>query len=188
MENNKLNKFLSPKRIFFIPKSDTKNICVTGLLIASTVVLSAISGYLRIGNIGKLSLGFVSVFLSAYCYGGIIGGMVGVTADIISFLVNPAGAFLPFLTAVEFLFGFFYGFIFFGLGENRRAIKSVICVLFQTLINLLLKTLILSSAFGPNFKTVFFARLPICTVQAILILTVLIPLVPFAEKLSAGKK
>ena len=183
MERKKTDKFLSLGRIFYVPKFCTKNICTIGLLIAAAFVLSAVSGYLRIGNISKLSLSFVCVFLAAYCYGGLIGGFVGAVADIISFLVNPVGAFIPALTAVEFLFGFFYGFVFFGLGEKNKIFKITICVLLQTLINLVLKTSILASVFGPNFNTVFIARIPLCLIQAVLIFIILIPLVPFAKKL-----
>ena len=114
--------------------------CTIGLLIAVTFVLSYISGYIRIGNISKLTISFISVFVTAYLFGPITGGGVAAAADIISFLVNPTGAFLPQLTLIEFLYGFLYGVFFYRLSDKYYVLKIIIIAIVQNIINMLLKT------------------------------------------------
>ena len=108
LKKENAQNFWDLKRIFYVPKFTTKNVCTLGLLIAITVVLSWISGYLRIGNISKLSISFVSVFIAAYAFGGITGGLVGVLADLISCFINPIGPLMIQITLIEFVFGFIY--------------------------------------------------------------------------------
>lgn len=176
------NSFMSAKRIFSVPKLNTKRICAIGLLIAITFVLSAISGYLRLGTIGKLSISFVSVFVASYAFGGVIGGLVAVIADVISFLVNPVGAFIPFLTMIEFVYGFAYGFFFFGLEEKKYSLCVAVCDLFQLFVNVFLKTLVLSAAFGMPYAATLIGRVPMCLLQFVLIFVVLILIKPFVNK------
>lgn len=172
----------SVKRIFEFPKMTTKRICMIGLLIAVTFVLSAVSGYLRIGNISKLSVSFISVFVAAYAFGGIVGGVVGAAADIISYAVNPIGAFLPQLTLVEFIFGFVFGFIFHRTGQKNYLPKVLILDILMFAINMILKTFILAATFKLDFITMFISRLPMCAVQAVIVFAVLILIKPFLPK------
>lgn len=175
-------KFWSAKRIFGFPKMTTKRICMIGLLIAITFVLSAISGYLRIGSISKLSISFASVFVAAYMFGGFIGGIVGAAADIISFAINPTAGFLPQLTIIEFVFGFIFGFVFHS-AKNKLYVPCVVIsdvVIF--LVNMFLKTYILALTFGTDFNVMFASRLPVCAIQAVITLVVLIMIKPFLPK------
>lgn len=174
-----MEKFWSVKRIFAFPKMDAKRVCTIGLLITITFVLSAISGYLRIGNISKLSISFVSVFISACIFGPVTGGIVGAAADIISCFVNPVGAFLPQLTAVEFLYGFIYGFLFYKMESKLYYLNVAICDIAQFAVNMLLKTFILSSVYTTPFGAMFVSRLPMCAVQFVIIAVVLIFIKPF---------
>ncbi len=181
-------KFWSVGRIFNFPKMTTKRICMIGLLIAITFVLSAISGYLRIGNISKLSISFASVFVAAYVFGGFVGGIVGAAADIISFAVNPTSAFLPQLTIIEFVIGFAFGFVFFGYGKEQSkktyTFKVILADVVIFLINMLLKTYILALTFGMNFNVMLMSRLPVCAVQAVITFVVLFMIKPFLSKFS----
>ena len=118
-KNNLSNNFWNIKRIFYFPELTTKRICTLGLLIAITIVLSMISGHLRIGNFSKLTISFISVFITSYIFGGITGGFVAVVADIISCFINPVGPFMIQITALEFLFGFIYGLFFFRTNIKR---------------------------------------------------------------------
>lgn len=178
-KRNETEKIWSAKRIFALPRMDTKNVCTIGLLIAVTIVLAAISGKIRIGNISKLSLSFVSVFVSGYLFGPITGGLVAAAADIISFLVNPTGAFLPQLTAVEFLYGFIYGFLFYKRGEKLYYFNVAVCDIVQFLVNMILKTFILSSIYLTPFNAMFLSRLFMCIVQFVIIGVVLVFIKPF---------
>ena len=173
------NSFLSTSRIFAVPQMNTKNICSAGLLIAMTIVLSAVSGYLRLGNIGKLSLSFAPVFVASAAFGGITGGFVAAAADIVSYLVNPVGAFIPLLTLIEFIYGFVYGFFFYKLGRKNYVLSVALCDVFQLAVNIFLKSAVLSSAFGNPYTAVLAARIPMSAIQFVRIFAVLILLKPF---------
>ncbi len=175
---NEEEKFLSAKRLFELPKLDTKKICTIGLLIAVTFVLSYISGHIRIGNISKLSVSFISVFVAAYLFGPVTGGGVAAAADIISFLVNPTGAFLPQLTLIEFLYGFLYGALFYRLSDGQYVLKTVVIAIVQTGLNMLLKTYVLSLFYGP-FKAMFISRIPMCALQMAIIIIGILMIKPF---------
>lgn len=174
-------KFWSPGRIFYFPVLDAKRICMVGLLIAVTFVLSMISGYIRIGNISKLSVSFISVFIAAYAFGPIIGGIVGAAADIVSFAVNPVGAFIPQLTIIEFVYGFIYGILFFSRKQKMYVFNVALCDIIQFAVNMILKTAVLSSLYTAPFNAMFVSRLPMCILQAVLICVILIMIRPFID-------
>lgn len=171
------------KRIFALPKLTTKNLCKIGLLIALTFVLSAISGYLRIGNISKLSISFVSVFASSYIFGGIIGGFVGAVADVISYIINPTGAFIPLLTLIEFVYGFIYGVFFYNVKISRYYLFVVISGIVQFILNIFLKTYILSVSFTMDYSVLFISRFPACAVQFGIYIVILMLIKPFLKNL-----
>lgn len=175
------NNFFSLKRIFALPKPKTENICASGLLIALTVVLSAISGYLRIGNIGKLSLSFASVFAASAAFGGLCGGFVAVVADIISYLVNPVGVFLPYLTGIEFIYGFTYGFFFYKVNEKGYLLRVFLCDIFQLAFNVFIKTAVLSQAFGTPYRALLPVRIPMAALQFAIVFAILTLLKHFSK-------
>lgn len=173
--------FMNPKRIFFIPKLTTKTICNLGLLIAVTVVLSWISGHLRIGNISKLSISFISVFIASYAFGGITGGFVGALADIISCIVNPVGPFMIQITLIEFVFGFIYGLFFYKTNLKSYVPNVIFCNIIQFATNIFLKTMVLSLSYHTDFNIFFVSRLPMCVIQTFIIFTVLLLIKPFLK-------
>lgn len=180
-KNNSQANFFSLKRIFHFPELTTKKVCSLGLLIAITIVLSIISGYLRIGNFSKLSISFISVFIAAYSFGGIAGGLVAALADIISCFINPVGPFLPQLTAIEFIYGFIFGIFFYKTNTKWYLPIILICDIVQFVTNIFLKTSILAITYGSTFDAYFIARVPMCIVQSVIILVVLILVKPFLK-------
>lgn len=180
-------KFWSFKRIFYFPKLTTKKICTLGLLIAITIVLSMISGYLRIGNFSKLTISFISVFIAAYSFGGITGGLVGALADMISCFVNPVGPFMIQLTIIEFVFGFIYGLFFYKTNPKLYLPMVIFCDIIQFITNILLKSAVLSISYKTAFNVFFVSRLPMCTLQMIIILVVLILIKPFLKTFKNNK-
>lgn len=127
-------------------KLTLKQLCTIAMLIALTAVLAGLSGNLRIGNAVKFSVSFVSVYVSGALFGSVWGAFVGAAADVISHFANPVGAYLWQLTAIELVYGFSYG-IFFYRNRKKRikspALSVLLCVLFQFIINVFLKTFIL---------------------------------------------
>lgn len=177
-------KFWSLKRIFYFPKLTTKTVCSLGLLIAITIVLSMVSGHLRIGNFSKLTISFVSVFIAANAFGGITGGLVGALADIISCFVNPVGPFMIQLTLIEFIFGFIYGMFFYKTDSKYYIPLVVMCDIIQFAANIIIKTAVLSLSYKTAFNVFFISRLPMCFVQMIIIFVVLILIKPFLKTFS----
>ena len=180
-KNENMTNFWSLKRIFYFPKFTTKKLCTLALLIAITIILSAISGYLRIGNFSKLTISFISVFIAAYAFGGIAGGIVAALADIISCFINPVGPFMIQLTVIEFIFGFIYGLFFYKTKQKNYITMVVSCVSIQFITNLQLKTAILSITYSTPFEVFFISRLPMCVVQFVIIFAVLLTIKPLLK-------
>ncbi len=170
--------------------SKTKKICSIAMLIALTVVLSFLSGFLRVGNITKISISFISVYFAAAAYGGVIGGLVGACADIASYIINPTGPFLWPLSIIEFFYGFIFGILFHKdftkKGKHKFNIfKLILCVVIRFLLDLLLKTPVLTMAgYLPSaFLAAIALRLPSAAIMAAIQLVILVLINRFSKKI-----
>ena len=162
-------------------KLSTRDLCFMAMLVATTLMLSAISGYLRIGDAIKFNISFISVYVGAALYGPLAGGVIAAMADIISFLINPTGAFIPVFTIMEFVNGFLFGlFLYMNTGQRRKLprvlVTALICTLLQFCVNMFWRTYELSSLYKSPFWTLFATRLPgniamvVCKVAIIMLL------------------
>lgn len=163
------------KSIVLFKKISTRELTAIGLLIALTMVLGYISGFLRIGNISKFSISFISVFVAAAAFGPVIGGFVGAAADFMSYVVNPTGPYLWQLTLIEFAYGFLFGLLFYrNVNEEDRLsflwYRIVLCVLLQFAVNMIAKTFVLVSVglIPASFGAAVSVRAPGCIVMAVL--------------------
>lgn len=161
-----------------LKKLNVNQLCTVSVLTAVTAVLSVISGYLRFGSFGKISISFISVYISAAAFGPFIGGLVGGFADIISYAANPIGVYLWPLAFIEYAYGFIFGVFFFGsaCGNNKvSCIKTVVCVLVQFAANITLKTFILMKfGYAPSsYAAAAIIRIPSCLITALLQLVVI---------------
>lgn len=148
-----------------------KQLCVLAMLVAITVVLSYITGNLRIGNSVKFSVSFISVYVSAALFGPLWGGFVGAAADVVSHFVNPVGAYIWQFTLIEFFYGFLYGMFFYkkfvikrnGTEKNAgKVFLSVfLCISLQFVISLFYKTYVLTKmGYMPDlYRVNVYARL-----------------------------
>ena len=165
-------------------------LCCVAMLIALTAVLAQVSGFLRIGNISKFSVSFISVYVAAVLYGPWIGGLVGALADVISFVANPTGGYVFWFTLIEFANGFLFGVFFYRLGSRKDSapmfmLKAVLCSLAQLAVNMILRTYILVDlGFIPlGFAKAFAVRLPASGLMAVLKVPVLVALESFVPRL-----
>lgn len=161
-------------------KITTKELCIVSMLLAITVVLSYLSGYLRIGNAIKFSVSFISVYLAAALFGPFMGGLVGALADVISCFVNPVGALIWQLTAIEFCYGASFGFFFRNkCNKERKAwdiiIRASLCSFFQFIVNIFVKTSVLKDlGYVPgDFLSAVYIRLPGCIVMFLIMIPAL---------------
>lgn len=162
-----------------------KKVTKIAMLISLTVVLSYLSGYLRVGNIAKISLSFITVCMAGAAFGPFAGGFVGGASDFISWAVNPTGPWLWQLTLVEIFYGFLFGILFSKDKDKLSSFKTTIYVLIRFLTDLFIKTLILISAgFLPSaFRVSLGLRLPSVIVMAVLQLVIFILFKKYFSKL-----
>jgi len=136
----------------------TKKITALGLLTAITVILGIFATF-RIGNIIKVPLKFVTVFLVGFLYGPLSAGLVAAIADFIEALKMGVN---PLITAVEFLCGFVFGVCFINAKDNKRYyIRAVLCAFIQFIISFALMSEILTAmGIFASFRAAVWMRLP----------------------------
>lgn len=160
-----------------IKKMTVKQICVIAMLLALTVVLSYLSGYLRIGTFMKFSISFISVYMAAMLYGSLAGGFVGAAADMISCFVIPMGALVWEITVMECFYGILFGLLFY---RSRLFVKNIyvrvlLCSVIRLAADLFVKTKILSNyGFAPeNYGAALTTRAPGCIAMFVLTFAVM---------------
>ncbi|MBR5155251.1 MAG: folate family ECF transporter S component [Clostridia bacterium] len=155
----------------FFPRLSVKDICTLGLLVAITALLSIFCTF-RIGNIVKIPIKFISVFVTAVAFGPVYGGICGAVGDLLNAVLAPVGPLLPQITALEFLSGFVYGLFFLktGYSKGEFAQRTVLCTLVQFLIDMFLTTAVLALWVGyyPDFGVAFLTRLPAGIIKAVI--------------------
>lgn len=154
-----------------LKKLTTRDVCIIAMLIAVTVVLSFISGYLRT-PVGKLNISFVSVYVCAALFGPFAGGLVAAMADLISVWVSASGAPIPLFTIIEFINGFLFGLFFFeGARSDKRplwktVIFALLCVIIQYAFNLL-RVPVLAELQKLTLIETFIMRIPSTTLMLV---------------------
>ena len=150
-------------------ESLTRKICIMGILAAITVVL-ALCATFRVGTQMKLSLKFISVFVSGAVLGPIPAMLIAGVADIANAFIMPVGPWLWQITLTELLVGYIFG-VFFKRAKNNPFfyLRAFLCSAVQALISLFVVTWVLVKlGIMPNFKAAVIIRLP----QAVLIFAV----------------
>lgn len=158
-----------------------RELCMIALLVSVTVVLGYISGFLRIGNIAKFSISFISVYVAAAAFGPFVGAFVAVCADFISHIVNQTGAYLWQIALIELLYGIIFGVLFYReeikeFAKKELFIRVFASVFIQLIINVFLKTYVLMSVgYAPSPYVVGMSvRIVGCVIMALIQFVVLI--------------
>ena len=138
-----------------------KDICVLGLLIGITTVLAVYCTF-RVGEVVKIPLKFISIFVTAFLYGPLCGGLVAALGDLFNCLLAPSGAILPQITAIEFLGGFIFGMFFFSehISPKGYIVRTICCVLVLGAVDMLLTTAVFTwwLKWFPSFGVAFVSR------------------------------
>lgn len=87
-------------------KIDAKTIVISGVLIALNVILSKL-----IAIPGIISFGGFPIIFGGIVFGPILGGIVGIVGDVVSFIVKPTGTFMPHFTLTAALTGIIPGIL-----------------------------------------------------------------------------
>ena len=126
-------------------------------LIGISIVLTRIGSIMILPTI-RAGFGEVPLVISGYLFGPVIGGISGLVADLIGFIINPQGPYHPGFTLSSILWGVIPGItnIYFkklGRKENlysfiKVLITITICIV---IISLGLDTYFLSKLYGKGF-------------------------------------
>ena len=147
--------------------AELKNVrCITmiGVLLAVGVVLDGF-GSVRIGEAIKINFTFLPLSMIGILFGPVCGVLAGMLVDVVGYLVNPVGAFIPWLMLITGLEGLVYGMVLYNL-KAERTWKTVLRIVAARFIvcavcNLTLNTLALYSMgfiSGESYWAVFAAR------------------------------
>lgn len=171
--------------------TDLRSMTVIAVLLAAAVVLDGF-GSVRIGEYLKINFAFLPLAMVGILFGPVSGAAAGLLTDLIGYLVNPIGGFIPALMLVTALEGFFYGAVLYRLKAEKSVIVLIRIVLARLLVctvcNLTLNTLALYS-FGfisaESFAAAFTARIATNVITfclgSYMMMAVLIPLKRFYE-------
>ena len=175
------------KNALKLKKMSVAELCKVAMLVAITLVLSYISGYLRIGDIAKFNISFISVYIAGAAFGPIVSGVVAALADVISFVANPTGAFIPVFTVLEFVNGFLFGLLLYYTGKESKTkftLTMLLCVVLQTAVNLFVRTYFLSELYyGGKYMVTFISRIPSTTIMAGVKIVLILLIEPFKKQI-----
>ena len=131
-----------------------------GIFIAITSVLSLALTF-RVGTQMKLSLKFISVFISGVILGPVPAGICAMLSDMANAFIMPVGPWLWQISLTEFLSGCIFGLFFCRARDNKLYyLRAFLCSVFQALLSLFVVTEVLVRLnILPNFKTGVYIRL-----------------------------
>lgn len=157
-------------------KLSVKGLCFLALLTAITVIL-ALFATIRIGNMIKIPLKFISVFITGVFFGPVWAGISAAIGDLMNSLIMPVGPFMPQIMMVEFLGGFGFGLFMYNSHENTRfyILRVIFCALVQFIIDMFLTPVFLVQVgYFPDYSAAIAIRLPASLIKAALQMLVMV--------------
>ena len=145
---------------------DVRNLSVMAMMLALGVALGFYAT-VQVGDYLKIGFAFIPNELTGMLFGPVAGGVVAALADIVKYLVKPAGAFFPGFTVSALIGGMIYGA---ALYKKPLSLKRIIAAntLVTVFVNLLLNTYWLTVLYGNGFA----ALLPVRIVKEALLLPI----------------
>lgn len=115
-------------------KNPTKMLTITAALVAINLVLNQFT--LAIGPLLEIGFAFLPIAVLAYLYGPVNAGLASAVADIIGFVLRPAGFFFPGFTINALLIGLLFGWFFYKkpITLGRIALANLVVTIVITLI------------------------------------------------------
>lgn len=155
-------------------KINLRTMVKAGFLVAISIVMTRFA-YIMVPLAGvsalRISFGDVPLMMSGFMFGPLVGGLTGLAADIIGFLINPQGPYHPGFTLSSILWGVIPGLFMYMYGnkgsyESKFSFKKILLAVAVTaaIISLGLNTYWLSNLYGKGF----FILLPTRIVAALL--------------------
>lgn len=91
----------------------TRKIVQTSVFIALALVIRSLSYMIYIGGAPGMSISFSGIFTKfpAILFGPLYGGIAAGILDVLGYMMNPIGAYIPWLTVTAIISGVMIGFI-----------------------------------------------------------------------------
>ncbi|NLY08861.1 MAG: folate family ECF transporter S component [Tissierellia bacterium] len=154
----------------------TKVIVRAAVLMALSVIMTRFLGVmvpLAGMQAKRIAFGFVPLMMAGYLFGPIIGGIVGLGADIIGVMMNPMGQFHPGFMVSSMLTGLLPGLVMLAIGGNNQHGKKklyglwISTALVTIVIHIFLNNLWLKDIFHTGYLVLLPLRLPLAVVEGI---------------------
>ncbi len=105
-----------------------RKISFISLLIAMSIVLTRLASVrIAIGGVEGIRIGFgkLPIILGGLMLGPFYGGIVGALSDMVGFIIQPIGPYMPHFTVVSALTGILPPYLFRIFGENNDHIIKI---------------------------------------------------------------
>lgn len=136
--------------------SNTRAMVLSGVFIATSVVLTRFFGFMLFGGIVRLSLGIVPIAMAGAILGPLYGGLVGAIADILGAVLFPQGAYFPGFTLTAFIQGMIPGLVVFKAFADAKTSKKKLSTLIA--ISMLLTVIIGSLGLNTLWLSILFKK------------------------------
>lgn len=110
----------------------TRKISFISLLIAMSIVLSRMASIrIAIGSVEGIRIGFgkLPIILGSLMFGPLYGGIVGALSDMVGYIIQPIGPYMPHFTVISALVGILPPVLFRFLGADDYHIIKIAIVI-----------------------------------------------------------
>ena len=160
-----------------------RSMVLCAMLLAVSVLLTRFVSP-QMGDAVRFSFGTIPIMLAGIVCGPVYGLVVGLTADLLGFFINPMGAaFLPGLTLCSGLLGLVPALLYVKLFKSKNVIWLIVAVtLSELVISGLIKSYFLMGYYGGTYWIWAGPKLINAIVMAVIEIPVLKLLLKILEK------
>lgn len=132
--------------------STRKMVQISFLTALSIILTRLFSLRIAIGGVEGIRIGFggLPIIFAGIALGPVAGGLVGAISDVLGYLINPMGAYMPHFTLTSFLTGFIPGLFIYYVFNNSDKYWGL-------LVSIAIGQLITSALMVPLFLQMLFA-------------------------------
>jgi len=145
-------------------RSSTKKMVYMAFLIALSIILTRLlSLRFAIGGVEgiRVGLGGLPIIFAGIAFGPLAGGIVGAISDILGYIINPMGAYMPHFTLTSLLTGFIPGFLIHYLFRGNRGFLAMFVAIGigQGISSVILVPVFLQHLFGIPLETTLIPKI-----------------------------
>ncbi|MDI9478182.1 MAG: folate family ECF transporter S component [Bacillota bacterium] len=142
----------------------TRKLVFLSFLMALSIILTRLfSIRVPIGGVEGIRIGFgaLPIIFAGILFGPLPGGIVGALGDLLGYLINPMGAYMPHFTFSSFLTGYIPALLIKTIFKKRTDFTFLLIAIAigQLLTSVLLVPYFISSLFGLAMEILIIPRL-----------------------------